>query len=346
MSKIIKESLSLDDVLITPKYSEVKSRRDVDLSVSLSKGLNFKLPVSPSPMATIVNFKVANEMYKAGGLCLLHRFGPIQDQLDILGSMRANYKDSFDFIGITLGIQKEDYNNIKLFYDFGVRIFCVDIAHANSLNCIEMVKYISETYPDIFLIAGTIATPDAAVRLWANGADMVRVNCGAGSICTTRIQSGVGAPQFTALVDIYDVRENSPAFANKYILGDGGCNKIGDLVKSLCVADMVISGNLFSGSIDGPGKEIIIDGKIDGKKYKSYVGSSTHRKEYIEGVEALVEIKPPIKDILKGMMQGIASGCSYTGSFNLKELQKNAEFIKITHAGQIESGAHDVKVVK
>jgi IMP dehydrogenase len=139
-------------------------------------------------------------------------------------------------------------------------------------------------------------------------------------------------------MDIWQVRENSPAFNSKYILADGGCNKIGDLVKSLCVADMVISGNLFSGCLETPGKII----EIENKKYKSYVGSSTHRKDFVEGVEGLVEVKPSIQNILVSMMQGISSGCSYTGSFNLKELQKNAEFVKITSAGQKESGAHDI----
>jgi IMP dehydrogenase len=339
---IYQESLTFSDVLLRPQHSTVKSRKDVDLSVMLQKGISIKTPIIISNMKSLINYKVAEEMYKVGGLCLLHRFMSLEEQINILDCMILTHKDAFDFLGCSVGVKDEDYKNVKTLYDFGVRIFCLDVAHADSLSGIEMVKFISETCPDAFLIAGNVATGSAAFRMWCAGADAVKVGIGSGSICLTRTTTGCGVPQLSALLDVYQVRLENPIFKDKFLISDGGCSKIGDIGKALAVADLVMLGNMFSGS-STIGGEVI---QIDNKKYMSYVGSSTHRKEYIEGVEALVELKPSIPEILNTMHQGLASTCSYVNAHNLTELKQNAVFIKITHAGQIESGAHDVKVIK
>src|ERR1019366_9335701 len=172
---IYQESLTFSDVLIKPQYSTIKSRKDVDLSVSLSKGINIKTGIFPSNMKSIVNYKVAEEMYKVGGLCLLHRFMSFEEQINILDSLKLQFADFAGYIGVSVGVQNEDYKNVNKFYDFGVRIFCVDIAHIDSVNGVEMVKFISETCPDAFLIAGNVATGGGAFRLWASGADAVKV---------------------------------------------------------------------------------------------------------------------------------------------------------------------------
>jgi IMP dehydrogenase len=338
----MKKCLTFDDVLITPQYSKVRSRSDVDISVGLSKGLNFRIPVFPANMKTIVNKNVAEEMYKLGGLCLIHRFSSIEDQIGILRYLRGKYEDAFDYIGVSVGIKEEDYRNIKMFHDIGVNIICIDIAHGHSIGCEEMVKYISKNFPDIFLIAGNVATGQGAFDLWVAGADAVKVNVGAGSICTTRVTTGCGIPQLSALMDVHDMRScNSVYLKDKFIIADGGCTKIGDLVKSLSLSEMVMTGNMFAGSTDGPGELI----HLNGKNYKNYDGSSTHKSDFIEGVKALVEMKPSISDITQEMIQGILSGCSYVGAFNLIELQEKTKFVKITNAGVREGGAHDVKVV-
>lgn len=334
------ESLTFDDVLIKPQYSEIRSRSEIDLSVNLSKGFNFNIPIFPANMKTIVNEQVAEEFYKLGGICLLHRFSSLKDQLQILTNLRGKYKDVFDYIGVSVGVQDNDYKNIETFYNLGVRIICIDVAHGDSKNCVDIVKFISSSFPDVFLIAGNVATGEGALRLWLAGADTVKCNVGAGSICTTRICSGVGVPQLSALVDIFETRKNNPMCKNKFIIADGGCNKPGDLVKSLVLSDMVMTGNMFAGAPETPGEEI----KLNGKLYKNYDGSSTHKSDYIEGVKSLIETKSPIKLLIKTMLEGIASGCSYVGAKNIHELQKNTVFIKITNAGIRESGAHDVLV--
>jgi IMP dehydrogenase len=342
MVKLIRENLTFNDVLMKPQYSEIRSRSEIDLSVSLSKGLKFKIPVFPSNMKTVMNELVADKMYSLGGLSLLHRFIGIDEQILILKSLRRKYDDAFNFIGASIGVKKDDYENLEKFINLGVKILCIDIAHGDSIQCIEMIKHIHKTFPYVFLIAGCIATEKAACRLWSTGADAVRINLGPGSICTTRIQTGHGVPQFSALLDVHTHRTQC-GFHNsgKYIIADGGCSKIGDLVKSLSLADMIMSGNMFAGAEETPGEVL----EKNGKFFKRYDGSSTHKTEFIEGVKSLVPVKGKIKDVVNNMLQGIASGCSYSGAHNLKELQERAEFIKITNAGWRESDAHDVLVV-
>ena len=339
---IIKESLTFDDVLLVPQYSEIRSRADIDLSMDFPKQLSFNIPVMPANMANIVGYDVAEQFFNLKGLCFLHRFQSIEAQLDTFNNLlKMNGDEVFNYIGCSVGIKQEDKDNIKKFIDIGVRIICIDIAHADSIGCVEMTQFISNNYPQVLLVAGNVATADGAIRLWSAGADACKVNVGAGSICSTRMRTGFGVPQFCALMDIWNARNDSQIFNDKIIIADGGCNKTADLVKSLCLSDIVMSGNVFSGSIDCPGYII----ENNGKKYKRYDGSSTLKSDYIEGYQSLVEVKSSIKDIVEDMRQGISSGCSYAGARNLKELQLKAKFIKITNAGIKENGAHDVFVL-
>ena len=348
----MRETLTFDDVLIEPQYSTVASRNDVDLSVSLSKGLKFKVPVLPANMKTVVNEWVAEEIGKLGGLCLLHRFGSWDYQVGMLkvlsGKLTGDKSPGWtSHIGVSIGVKDIDKEHLEWFIRCGVRIVCIDVAHGDHINCVEMVKFVSQRYPDVFLIAGNVATGMGAFHLWDAGADAVKVNVGAGSICSTRMVSGCGVPQFSALQQIYECRQlDRRGFGlnnlrDKFIIADGGCSKVGDLVKSLALSDLVMTGNLFAGSAEGPGERF----ELNGTTYAHYDGSSTHKTEFIEGVKAAVPAKGSIKDIVSEMCQGIASGCSYVGAYNLKELQEKAVFVKVSHASIKESGAHDVVVL-
>ena len=319
---MFRKTYTFDDVLIEPGLSTLNSRSEVDLSVKLSKGLKFNIPVIPANMKTVVDENVARKMCELKGLCLLHRFWTIEEQLATLITLRKDYEDVFNYVGISVGVKKEDYANVEKFINLGVKIVCIDVAHGHSSKCAEMAFYVSQNWPQVFLIAGNVATGGGAEYLWGAGADAVKVNVGAGSICQTRIEAGVGVPQLSALIDVF----NADRKDDEFIIADGGCVKVGDLVKSLCFSDMAMTGNLFAGSFDCPGETV----EQNGKQYKRYDGSSTHKSDHIEGVKALVEIKPAIKDIVKGMTDGISSGCSYVGSYNLKQLKQKAKFVEIT----------------
>lgn len=354
------EGLTFDDVLLVPKFSKIKTRKSIDLSVQLDKGFNFSNPIIPANMKTVTGFEMAKEIYNIGGMAIMHRFMPWEEQMATLLAIR-NIKPGvlqswpLDHIGFSIGVKEEDYIKVDYLVENGVRILCIDIAHGDSEQCIDMIKYVSEKYPKVFLIAGNVATREGAERLWRAGTDCVKVGIGPGSLCTTRIETGNGVPQLTALSDIYDHRNkltepirtfgsNEPKFAfNKrlYIIADGGIKSAGDIVKALCFSDMVMAGNLFAGTNETPGDIL----QVDGKRFKNYVGSSTHKTNHIEGVMALVPTKGPVANVMTRLCEGLKSGLSYQGCSDLTFLRLNPKFVRITNAGLKESHAHDVVVV-
>jgi IMP dehydrogenase/GMP reductase len=178
---IIKESFSFDDLMLQPKYSEIKSRSEVNLSVQATKGFRFDHPIVPSNMKTIMGYDLAKENLLSGGLTILHRFMPLDEQLGLVEKLKQVRSDWSNFLGTSVGVKPEDKTAVDEFVKAGVRILTIDIAHGHSLSCIEMCKYISTTYPDVLLIAGNVATGEGAKDLWEAGADIVK--CGIGQGC-------------------------------------------------------------------------------------------------------------------------------------------------------------------
>jgi IMP dehydrogenase len=161
---------------------------------------------------------------------------------------------------------------------------------------------------------------------------------GPGSLCTTRIETGCGVPQITALIDVVEMREEFGHFEHRGIISDGGIKNAGDCVKALALSDMVMIGNLFASTDEAPG-EVDATGC-----FKRYVGSSTHKTSHVEGVKAWVKMTGPYKDTFKRLIDGITSGCSYNGVYSPHGLQYNPHFIKITAAGMAESYPHGVQI--
>lgn len=340
---MIREGLTFDDVLLVPQHSSVVSRSEVDISVRWG-GLHFEHPIIPANMKTVTGKEMALEIIKSGGLAILHRFMEPHEQLAIVEDIIDDHGN--ERLAVSVGVKPNDREMVERFWREGIRIICIDIAHGDSEQCLEMTKWIKDHRPDMLVIAGNVATGPAAERLWRAGADVVKVGVGPGSLCTTRIETGNGVPQLTALMDVSLVRKrltelNTPderIHHPTYIIADGGIKSAGDVVKALCFADMVMVGNVFAGCEETPGKTMVID-KI---AYKEYVGSSTHKTNHIEGVAALVPCKGSYKSVLDKLLEGLRSGCSYQGASSLKELRDNPEFIRITNAGLKESHPHDV----
>lgn len=359
------EGLTFDDVLLVPRFSDIPTRKGIDLSVKLNKGLKFDNPIIPANMKTITGLGMAQCMYDVGGMAILHRFMSWDDQIKTLiavHNMKSEGSDPLNYIGFSVGVKEEMRANVDYFAEKGVKILCIDIAHGDSEQCVAMTKYIAEKYPKIFLIAGNVATAGGAERLWMAGADCVKVGIGPGSLCTTRIETGNGVPQLTALSDVADMRKKLVNGYNRtvetddsimyiwtepkitkpiFIMADGGIKSAGDIVKALCFSDMVMAGNLFAGTDETPGDIL----QVDGKRFKNYVGSSTHKTSHVEGVMALAPIKGPAKHVVERLCEGLRSGLSYQGYKHVAQLQKNPMFVRITNAGLKESHAHDVKVV-
>ena len=262
-------------------------------------------------------------------------------------------------VGAAVGVKGDYLERTEALLDAGADVLVVDIAHGHSDNAINTVRMIKKAFPDCELIAGNIATGDGARDLIKAGVDAVKVGVGSGSICITRVVTGSGVPQLTAVLDSVKV-------ARDYgvpIVSDGGVRNSGDMTKALAAgASTVMIGSLFGGTDESPGKTLV----KNGKKFKMYRGMASfyaslgrkYREEgpqvvdsddlndYVpEGVEAMVPYKGSVVEIVRQLSGGLRSGLSYCGAKTLGEMQSNAEFIKMTSAGFIESQPHDVDLM-
>lgn len=329
---MFEEALSYEDVLLVPKFSKISSRSQVSTEIKLPFH-TFSHPLIPANMKTIVGPEMIKAIIESNGLAILHRFLPLSEQLEIVKTTN-NHKN----LGVSLGVKENDKEAAKQFHQLGNRIFCIDIAHGDSQACLDMIKFL-KTLPNSYIIAGNVATGEGAVRLWKAGANIIKLGVGSGSICLTRIETGNGVPQLSAVIDVYNERKKHFYNPQDYpFIADGGIRTAGDVVKALCYADFVMAGNLFAGCQETPGEVF----NIAGRKVKEYTGSSTYKTKHVEGVAALVEPKGSFKETLNKIKDGLQSGCSYQGAKNLEELKLNPKFVKITQAGIKESNHHDV----
>lgn len=257
--------------------------------------------------------------------------------------------------GAAVGITEDMMDRIKELVDAKVDIITVDTAHGHSLNVLKAISSIKEKYPDIELIVGNVATGEGTEALIKAGADCVKVGIGPGSICTTRVVTGVGVPQITAIMDAVEV-------ADKYgvpIIADGGIKYSGDITKALaCGASVVMAGSLFAGCDESPGEEVI----FEGRRYKEYRGmgslaamksgssdryfQNNTKKLVPEGVEGRVPFKGGVSDVIYQLLGGLRSGMGYIGSANIKEIHEKAQFVKITSASLVENHPHDITITK
>jgi IMP dehydrogenase len=262
-------------------------------------------------------------------------------------------------VGAAVGIKGDYLERTEALLEAGADVIVVDIAHGHSENAINTVHMIKKAFPDSELIAGNVATGEGSRDLIKAGVDAVKVGVGSGSICITRVVTGSGVPQLTAVIDSVKVARDYEV----PIISDGGIRNSGDITKALAAgASSVMIGSLFGGTDESPGKTLV----KNGKKYKMYRGmasfyASLGRKyreagpqvvdsddlnDYVpEGVEAMVPYNGSVVEIIRQMAGGLRSGLSYCGAKTIPEMQTNAEFIKITSAGYIESQSHDVDLM-
>ena len=249
-------------------------------------------------------------------------------------------------------------DRIQRLIDAEVDVLIIDTAHGHSKMIIDAVKLIRKKYSKIQLIAGNIATKEAAKALIKAGVDAVKVGIGPGSICTTRIVAGVGVPQITAIDEVASATKGTTV----KVIADGGIRFSGDIAKALAAgADSVMLGSLFAGTTEAPGEIELYQGRT----YKSYRGmgsigamksgsseryfqeqETASEKLVPEGIEGRVPFKGPMTNILHQLLGGIRSSMGYLGCANIKELHAKAKFVKITNAGMRESHVHDVAITK
>ncbi len=474
-----KEGLTFDDVLLVPKYSDITSRSQTNLTTKLSRNISLNIPLISANMDSVTESEMAVAMAREGGLGIIHRFLTIEEESNevlkvkrsgsvmienpyFIGSEQTikhaiaymkekgvsgllvtdsesklagilthrdvmfesessllvkdvmtkdvvtakpgisldeakeilrknrieklplidesnnikglitskditnieNYpaaskdKKGRPLVGAAVGVKGDFMERTESLLESGADVIVVDIAHGHSENAVNTVKHIKKAFPDCELIAGNVATASGAEDLIKAGVDAVKVGVGSGSICITRVVTGSGVPQLTAVLDCAEVgkKHGIP------IISDGGVRTSGDVTKALAAgASCVMVGSILGGTDESPGSFI----SKNGKRFKIYRGmasfyASLGRKskenenvsieddlnDYVaEGVEAMVPYKGSVTDILKQLAGGIRSGLSYCGAHTIPQMQENAEFIKMSGAGFAESQPHDVSLM-
>ena len=308
--------LDYDDVLLVPQYSNIESRSKVDISGELTHGIQLNIPVIIANMDTVVNQNVIYEAWHMGALGIMHRYEDPEFIFRDIKELDHNYvKPIIPSIGIG---SKQVQLALRYIATNKIHAINIDIAHGHSLNMCETILAIKKEHPYFPLIAGNIATPEAAMMLMNAGADVIKVGIGPGFVCTTRKETGAGYPQLSAIMEIAPVVHE----ANKHLIADGGIRNCGDIVKALAAgADTVMSGWMFAGSKES-GKETY-RGMASLEAQKNFKGSAKN----IEGKCTNVETKGSIKDILQTIKEGIQSGFSYTGAKDIQTFRSNAEFV-------------------
>ena len=349
----IKESLTFDDVLLLPQYSNVLPS-ETNISIDLAKEIQLKVPFLSSAMDTVTESKMAIAIAKEGGIGIIHRNLKIKYQ----AKETAKVKKKNLLVGAAIGTNKEDIERAKVLVDTGCDLLVIDTAHGHSekvLRTLSKLKKINNSTP---VCVGNIATGIAAKKLYNSGADIIKVGIGPGSICTTRMVAGIGVPQISAIMEVKQALKNKKI----KIISDGGIKFSGDIAKALAAgADAIMMGSIFAGTDESPGKKF----KVKGKVYKIYRGMGSigamssgsanryfqknfkDKSKYVpEGVEGRVEFKGSVSKIIYQLKGGLRSSMGYIGAKNLNQISKNAKFIKITKAGFYESMVHSVEMTQ
>ena len=349
----IKESLTYDDVLLSPKYSNILPSETVT-KTKLSNNLTLKIPIITSAMDTVTESSMAIEIAKLGGIGVIHRNLDIKKQiLEIRKVKSKNLK-----VGAAVGAGPLEFKRAEALLKEKIDLIVVDTAHAHTKKVSEIIKKIKKLKTKkITLCAGNIATIEAAKFLSKLGVDVIKVGIGPGSICTTRLVAGIGVPQLSAIL----AAKKGLGKKKITLIADGGIKFSGDISKALAAgADAVMIGSLFAGSQESPGKLI----KKNGKYYKNFRGMGSigamnkgsadryfqkkqkDQSKYVpEGVEGLVKYKGPVEKIIYKLIGGLKSSMGYLGSKNIKDLRNKPKFVKITKAGFYESMVHNIDQV-
>ncbi len=334
------KGLTFDDVLIIPAKSDVRSRRDPQLTSKLTKNITIETPIISANMDTVTEYDMAFAMHQLGGVGILHRFITTEEQAV---QARRLKEAGVKFISASVGVGDEFKSRAKTLVDAGVNVITIDIAHGHSVQMMETMKWLKDTYPTIDLIAGNLATPDAARDLIEAGADAIKVGIGPGSMCTTRIITGCGVPQLTAIALCAEIGESYGV----PVIADGGIRNSGDMVKAFAAgASTVMLGSMLSGTIESPGD--IKNGKKQYRGMASRSAQDSWRGGVPEGMApegeaTLVSVKGHVRDVILEVTGGIRSGMSYVNATSIAQIKENAHFMEMSSSGISESRAHGVK---
>ncbi|MEI6866972.1 MAG: IMP dehydrogenase [Actinomycetes bacterium] len=352
--KVAMLGLTYDDVLLLPDASDVVPS-EVLTETRLTRKITLKVPLISSAMDTVTEARMAIAMAKAGGIGIVHRNLPIEDQVKhVIEAKRAG------LVGAAVGVGDDGFARAAALIEAGVDVVVVDTAHGHHRAVLDAIARIKKDFPQIEIIGGNVATRSGAQALINAGVDAVKVGVGPGSICTTRVVAGVGVPQVTAIMEAHKacVKADIP------LIADGGLQYSGDIAKAIVAgADTVMLGSLLAGCDESPGELV----EINGRKFKAYRGmgslgamqSRGEQKSYSkdrymqddvlsedklvpEGIEGKVAYRGSVAVVVHQLVGGLRSGMGYAGAATINDLQRNGQLIQITSAGLQESHPHDI----
>lgn len=338
---MFKKTLAYDDVLLVPQYSDIESRKEVNIGNWLdeSRGLWFDLPLVAAPMDTVCEDRMAITIAKMGGLGIIHRYNTVQRQLQL--AENAFEELSSDKVGFAIGITGDYLERAKELVNVGAKILCVDVAHGDHILVRHALTHLRTELGDgPHIMAGNVATLEGFNNLASWGVNSVRVGIGGGSICSTRIQTGHGVPSFSSILDCRETHHNVA------IIADGGIKNSGDIVKALAAgADFGMVGSLLAGTTQAPGETFTTP---DGSIRKIYRGMASKdaqmdwrgKTSSLEGISTSIPYKGSAVDIIEQLDNGIRSGFSYSGVRTINELWSKARFIKQSNSSIRESDTH------
>lgn len=328
--------LGFKDVMIRPKRSTLKSRSQV----SLERNFTFRnsqkkwtgVPIIAANMDTVGTFEMAEALSREKIITAIHKHYTVEEWSQFL----ENQPDSiYDYIALSTGIGKDDEGKIQQIVDAHPKInfLCIDVANGYSEHFVEFVRKMRGSFPDKTIIAGNVVTGEMVEELILSGADIVKVGIGPGSVCTTRIKTGVGYPQLSAIIECADAAHG----LGGHIISDGGCKIPGDVAKAFGGgADFVMLGGMFAGHDESGGKIV----EENGKKFRLFYGMSSQTAmdkhsggvaEYraSEGKTVKVSYKGAVSETVKDILGGVRSTCTYVGASTLRELSKRTTFIRV-----------------
>ena len=329
--------LGFKDVMFRPKRSTLKSRSEVTIEREFTFLHTQKkwsgVPLIAANMDTVGTFEMAEALYKDKIITAIHKHYSVQEWSDFL---KDKNDDFYQYIALSTGIGKADEEKIKTILDANPKIqfLCIDVANGYSEHFVEFVKKARQNFPDKIIMAGNVVTGEMVEELILAGADIIKVGIGPGSVCTTRVKTGVGYPQLSAIIECADAAHG----LGGHIISDGGCAIPGDVAKAFGAgADFVMLGGMLAGHTESGGELI----EENGKKFKQFYGmsSETAMKKHVggvaeyrasEGKTVKVAFKGDVIDTLQDILGGLRSTCTYVGASKLKELTKRTTFIRVT----------------
>ena len=342
----MRQALTYDDIQLIPNFSDVQTRQGIDLATQVSRNWTLRIPIVGSCMDTVTEYEMAATLMEMGGVGCLHRFMSIEEQVNQVKKLVA-FRDgditlSSSPIMAAVGVVGDYLDRAAALEEAGCNIILVDVAHGHHANmevALAELKANLTEFTDV--IAGNIATAEAAEDLIAWGADGLRVGIGGGSLCTTRVKTGFGVPNVTSIMEVFKVAED----AGVPIMADGGIKSSGDIAKALAVgADCVMVGSLLAGTKESPGAILETPAGL----FKRYRGSAsletkvTHgqKSRNVEGESTTIPFKGGVRFIVNGLTDGVRSAFSYAGADNIYDYYARADFNVVTPAGLAEAKPH------